>query len=137
MPDVFPSSTRSFIMSQIRSKWTAQERTIHGFLKGRKTKHRMHPHVPGKPDLVVSPHLAVYLHGCFWHGCPKCYVPPKSRPEYWNPKIRRNRLRDRRNAAAARTAGYRVLFLWEHEIKRSTPRCVARILKSAALTGRR
>lgn len=127
MSDVFAAEVRSYIMSRIRSRWTSQESAIHSYLKGWKVHHWMHPAIPGNPDILVLPNLAVYLHGCFWHGCPHCYVPPKSRQDYWHPKISRNRARDRRNAAAARRAGYQILRLWEHEVKSDAAKCVARI----------
>lgn len=137
MADVLTQQQRSYNMSQIRSSWTTQERVIHGFLKALKVRHRMHPLIPGKPDILVLPGLAVYLHGCFWHGCPGCYVPPKSREDYWHPKIERNRRRDRRNAAAARRAGYATLKIWEHEIKRDCGRCLGRLVRAArAIDGR-
>lgn len=116
-------------MSRIRSRWTLQERAIHGYLKGWKVPHRMHPDVPGVPDILVANRLAVFLHGCFWHGCLKCYVPPKSRKAYWHPKIEGNRERDKKNMAAARRAGYRVLQIWEHDYKRDPERCARRILR--------
>src|SRR2546428_13752132 len=67
--DVLTKAQRSFNMSRIGSRWTAQERALHGLLKGRKVRHRMHPVLPGKPDVLVLPDLVVYIHGCFWHGC--------------------------------------------------------------------
>jgi DNA mismatch endonuclease (patch repair protein) len=131
MPDVFPATVRSYMMSRIRSRWTIQERVIHGYLKGWRLHHRMHPEVPGRPDIVVLPRLAVYLHGCFWHGCAKCYVPPKSHQSYWHPKIEGNRARDRRNTSATKRAGYRVIEIWEHDYKRSPELCAQRIRKRA------
>jgi len=119
MPDVFPAKTRSYIMSRIRSRWTLQERTIHSYLKGWRIRHTMHPKVPGSPDILVRSRLAVFIHGCFWHGCPRCYVPPKSRQAYWHLKIRRNRRRDRKSLGAARRAGFCVLRIWEHEFRAS------------------
>ena len=127
MADWLTREQRSYNMSRIRSRWTAQEVAIHGYLKGRKVRHRMHPALPGNPDVLVFPDLAVYLHGCFWHGCPRCYVAPKSRKAYWHPKIGRNRARDKRNAAAAQRAGYRILSLWEHDLKGNAAACAARI----------
>jgi DNA mismatch endonuclease (patch repair protein) len=121
-------------MSRIRSRWTAQERALHGFLKGRKVRHRMHPVLPGKPDVLVGRDLVVYIHGCFWHGCPECYIPPKSRQDYWHPKIDGNRLRDRRNVAAVRRAGFRVMCLWEHDFKHDPASCINRIARAAKLS---
>jgi DNA mismatch endonuclease Vsr len=129
MPDVFSAAVRSRMMSGIHSRWTGQERAIHGYLKGWKVRHCMHPKVPGKPDLIVGARLAVYLHGCFWHGCARCYVPPKSNEAYWHPKIHGNRARDRRNVAATRRAGYRVMKIWEHDYKRGPEECAQRIVR--------
>jgi DNA mismatch endonuclease (patch repair protein) len=134
MPDAFPAATRSYIMSSIRSRWTLQERTVHAYLKSKKVQHRMHPEIPGKPDLLVAERLAVYLHGCFWHGCPVCYVPPKSRQEYWYPKVAGTRRRDLKNARAARRAGYTTFRIWEHDMKRSPTDCVDRIVSKTAGT---
>jgi DNA mismatch endonuclease (patch repair protein) len=131
--DVLTPSQRSFNMSRIRSRWTAQERELHALLKGRKVRHRMHPPLAGNPDVLVLPNLVVFIHGCFWHGCRACYVPPKTRQHYWHPKIDGNRARDRRNTAAARRAGFRVLSLWEHQFKRDAASCVSRITRAARL----
>jgi len=93
----------------------------------------LHPKgLPGNPDfLFASAKLAVFVDGCFWHGCPRCYVLPKSRQGYWHAKIDRNRARDKRNSAAAKQAGYRILRLWEHELKRNVAACAERIAKAA------
>jgi DNA mismatch endonuclease (patch repair protein) len=129
--DVLTQAQRSFNLSRIRSRWTAQERELHGLLKGRKVRHRMHPPLAGKPDVLVLPDLVVFIHGCFWHGCRTCYVPPKTRQDYWHPKIDGNRARDRRNTVAARRSGFRVLSLWEHEFKKDAAACVTRIVRAA------
>src|SRR3989442_12299645 len=93
--DVLTQSQRSFNMSRIRSRWTAQERALHGLLKGRKVRHRMHPVLAGKPDVPVLPDLVGYIHGCFWHGGRACYVAPESRQNYWHPQIGGKPTRDR------------------------------------------
>ncbi|MFC7464959.1 very short patch repair endonuclease [Brachybacterium sp. GCM10030252] len=66
---------------------------------------------------IVFPKLriAVYIDGCFWHGCPTHYSPPKSNSEYWLPKIERNRTRDEETTDALRALGWTVLRYWEHE----------------------
>ncbi len=74
--------------------------------------------LPGKPDFVFPKHrLAVFVDGCFWHGCSRCYIEPKSNTEYWREKIRRNILRDRRNMCLLRTKGWKAMRIWEHALK--------------------
>jgi DNA mismatch endonuclease (patch repair protein) len=75
--------------------------------------------LPGTPDIVLPSRRAiVFVHGCFWHGhgC-KIGQSPKSRPEYWQPKLARNRDRDREKAAALEDAGWRVLTVWQCELR--------------------
>lgn len=74
--------------------------------------------VPGCPDFVFDAcHIAVFVDGCFWHGCPSCHRPPSSNQEYWTKKVARNQTRDRRNSRLLRKGGWRVLRVWEHELK--------------------
>ena len=78
-------------------------------------------HLPGRPDLVFPDHdVAVFVHGCFWHGCPKCFRAPKRNRRWWTAKITNNRKRDRRKADQLRRLGYTVVTLREHD-------CVERI----------
>lgn len=75
----------------------------------------------GKPDFVFpKKHVAVFVDGCFWHGCPKCCTSkPRSNVEYWDKKIRSNRERDRRVARNLRRQGWHVLRIWEHRLAKS------------------
>jgi len=107
-------------MSRIRSKWTSQEKKIHNNLKGRKIKHRMHPKIDGNPDiLLTNSNMAVFLNGCFWHKCPKCYNKPKSNKNYWITKIDKNIKRDKKNIRLLKKEGYKVFTVWEHDIKKN------------------
>jgi len=91
MADNLTIEQRSKCMSRIRSKWTAQEKKIHNHMKGLKIQHLMHPNLPGKPDLLLKKtNTVIFLHGCFWHKCNLHYKEPKSRKEYWVPKIQKN-----------------------------------------------
>ena len=105
--------TRSRMMSKIRSK-SALDKRLHGFLKSRKISHRMHPKIYGAPDALVFPDILVFVDGCFWHSCPKCGTTPKSRQEYWIPKLTRTQERDFRNTRKLRKQGWRVVREWEH-----------------------
>lgn len=69
-----------------------------------------------RPDIVFTrARVAVFVDGCFWHGCPEHHVAPKSNQDYWNPKLRANQERDRRVDIALTDAGWMVLHVWEHE----------------------
>jgi DNA mismatch endonuclease (patch repair protein) len=73
--------------------------------------------VEGRPDIVIKKYkLAVFVDGCFWHGCPKCYKTPKTNTGYWKEKIRRNKTRDKKVNGILKEKGWTVLRYWEHEI---------------------
>jgi len=72
--------------------------------------------LPGSPDLVIPDlSLAIFVNGCFWHGCPRCFKAPKHNRAWWMKKIANNKRRDRRVARALRSRGYSVMNLWEHD----------------------
>lgn len=129
MVDNLTKNQRSKCMSNIRSQWTIQERKIHNFLKGNKMKHKMHPKLTGNPDiLLTSTKTVVFLQGCFWHKCQKCYKEPKTRKKYWLPKIQNNVKRDRKNAKILKSQGFIVLKVWEHDIKKNFKRVMEKII---------
>lgn len=69
-----------------------------------------------RADLVFTRRrIAVFIDGCFWHGCPEHFVAPKANADYWGPKIARNRERDSETNARLVAAGWRVMRFWEHE----------------------
>ncbi|RXK55292.1 very short patch repair endonuclease [Oleiharenicola lentus] len=82
-----------------------------------------------KPDFVF-PKLktAVFVDGCFWHGCPKHAIWPKTRAAFWRKKIEGNRTRDRRVNRALRGRGWAVIRIWEHELRRKNEACLLRRL---------
>ena len=72
----------------------------------------------GKPDFFFrKKHIAVFVDGCFWHGCPKCGHYPKTRNSFWKTKILRNKERDKRNRRELRKDGVKVVSIWEHSLK--------------------
>ncbi|MBZ5602992.1 MAG: very short patch repair endonuclease [Acidobacteriia bacterium] len=84
--------------------------------------------LPGKPDFVFeTAKVVVFLDGCYWHGCPKCYRAPTSNTGYWSEKFRRNKDRDKRVGQLLRRDGWKVVRIWEHEIKRSPAKVVEKI----------
>jgi DNA mismatch endonuclease, patch repair protein len=91
--------------------------------------------LPGRPEFVYSAaRLVVFVHGCWWHGCPEHYKPPKTHRGYWRRKLARNLERDRLNKADLVAMGWRVLEVWEHEVK-ADPNGVAQQIMKSALMG--
>src|SRR5439155_5230684 len=81
---------------------------------------RRHQPLPGRPDFVFRrERLAVFVDGCFWHGCPKHGRNPSSNRAYWLPKLRRNRQRDLETTRELRRLGWRVLRVWEHDLRKA------------------
>lgn len=137
MADVFDRETRSRVMSSIRGRNTSPEMIVRRFLHGRGLRYRLHgPRLPGRPDIVLPKWgTVVFVHGCFWHQHVDCRyaVLPKSNRAFWNAKLRGNQVRDRRNAARLRRAGWRVLTIWECGLgERGLKRLYGRII---ALSG--
>ena len=110
--DTVGRKKRSEIMASIRSKWTGPERRAHMALVSGGIRHDMHPALPGSPDILVG-RTAVFVHGCFWHGCPRHYKAPKTRRAFWSKKIVANAARHRRALRALRASGLRTVTLWE------------------------
>ncbi len=107
-------------MSRIGPKNTSPEMTVRRWLHKKGYRFRLHrKDLPGTPDIVL-PRLktAIFVHGCFWHAheCSKGR-PPKSRPEYWLPKLRRNKERDAEKRDALERAGWTVHEIWQCETK--------------------
>jgi DNA mismatch endonuclease (patch repair protein) len=87
----------------------------------------------GRPDFLavaanVRP-LAVFMHGCFWHGCPRHFKSPKTNLVFWEEKIRRNRRRHQRVQRLLREDGWRSITIWEHEVYENLDGAVARIAR--------
>lgn len=129
--DTFDKKTRSRVMSRIRSKGNqSTERRLRGALvKAGLSGWTLHPRdVEGKPDFFfVESKLVVFVDGCFWHGCPKCYRRPQSRTEYWDKKLERNRGRDSEVTSLLTRHGFSVLRFWEHEVRDDLPSVVNKI----------
>lgn len=91
---------------------------------------RRHARLAGKPDFVFrGERLAVFVDGCFWHGCPKHGRQPESHQSYWRGKMARNKARDLWATRTLRRAGWRVLRIWEHELSDNVR--IARRIRSA------
>ena len=122
MDDKTPEQ-RSINMSHIRSKDTKPEEIVRKYLFARGFRYRKNDtRYPGEPDLVLPKyHTVIFINGCFWHqhGCSRSTL-PKTNQDYWIPKIQRNVERDRQNIKALEDAGWKVIVIWECELKKKT-----------------
>jgi len=114
--------TRSRIMRAVRSKHTGPERQVRKLLWELGYRYRLHRPLPGKPDISIAKRRkAIFVHGCFWHrhpGCAKSRL-PKTRREYWIPKLRKNVHRDARAFKQLQSLGWDVLVIWACTLSRT------------------
>jgi DNA mismatch endonuclease (patch repair protein) len=121
--DTLTPAERSQRMSLIRGKNTKPEMFVRQLIHGMGYRYRLHgADLPGKPDLVFRRWKgAIFVHGCFWHQHPdlSCKIArlPKSRAEFWEPKLARNRERDSAQVEALEKMGWKVLTIWECQLK--------------------
>ncbi|MDR1304759.1 MAG: very short patch repair endonuclease [Verrucomicrobiales bacterium] len=133
--NLFSGLTRSQLMSRIRGKGNKKTELrligifkVHGI-----TGWRRNSRLPGKPDFIFPKQkVAVFVDGCYWHGCPKHFCCPSTNTKFWDAKITRNKERDREVNHTLRKAGWRVLRVWEHALTRKqetiTVRCILKAL---------
>ncbi|MBI3704752.1 MAG: DNA mismatch endonuclease Vsr [Rhizobiales bacterium] len=123
MVDTLTRRERSARMSLIRGKHSKPELLVRRLVHVMGYRYRLHTKgLPGKPDLVFrSRKKVIFVHGCFWHRHPsqKCNLArlPKSRLEFWLPKLESNRIRDIHNQKALRAAGWKILVVWECQLR--------------------
>jgi DNA mismatch endonuclease (patch repair protein) len=122
--DVFTKVKRSQVMAGIRSRGNrSTECAFAAMLRcSRISGWKLHcSAVAGKPDFYFKDRkLAVFVDGCFWHGCPKCFRAPRQHASFWSTKIAGNRNRDRKVTRALRHEGIEVIRLWEHDLQART-----------------
>lgn len=121
MADVHTKKIRSYNMSQIKGKDTKPEETVRKFLFSQGFRYRKNDkRLPGKPDVVLPKYRTViFVNGCFWHKHEHCkyFVWPKSTVDFWKEKINSNVQRDQRNYQKLSDMGWKVLIVWECELK--------------------
>ena len=122
MADVHTPEQRSYNMSQIRRKDTKPEELVRTYLFSRGFRYRKNDvRLPGKPDIVLPKYKTViFVNGCFWHGHKNCkyFVWPKNNAELWKKKIAGNIMRDEKNTSLLEEHGWKVLVVWECELKK-------------------
>ena len=120
MSDIFSKQKRSEIMSKISGKETKPEIQVRKFLFANGFRYRKNDkRYPGKPDIVLPKYkTAIFIHGCFWHGhdCPAGKL-PETRKDFWENKINGNVERDKRNKEELEKLGWRVITIWQCELK--------------------
>lgn len=132
--DTVTPDKRSWIMGRVKSKGTeSTELKIVKILKERGLKGwRRNAVLPGKPDFVYPKlRIAIFVDGCFWHGCKKHCRLPSSNREYWIAKIAKNKARDKKISKELKLLGWVVIRIWEHEI--GTSQMIRKLSKIAKL----
>lgn len=122
MADVHSKETRSYNMSRIQGKDTKPEMIVRRYLHSQGFRYRLHvKDLPGKPDIVLPKYKTViFIQGCFWHGHEGCryFIIPKTRTEWWTEKISKTTINDGIKQSKLRDLGWRVLEIWECELKK-------------------
>ncbi len=122
MADVHSKEVRSYNMSKIRGKDTKPEILVRKYLFSNGLRFRLHvKNLAGRPDIVLPRYkTAIFVHGCFWHGHADCRygVIPKTRTEWWKEKISGNIQRDVKNEEILRSEGWKIIVLWECQLKK-------------------
>ena len=120
MDSVSPEK-RSWVMAQVKGRNTRPEKAVRSLLHHMGYRFRLQRvDLPGKPDIVLPKYrTAVFVHGCYWHrhDCPNGQRLPKSRLDFWLPKLEGNRERDIRKQSLLRKQGWNVLIIWECQLR--------------------
>lgn len=131
--DVHDKKTRSYNMSCIKGKNTKPEEIVRKYLFSQGFRYRKNDkRLPGTPDIVLPKHRTViFVNGCFWHGHEGCryFVVPKTNTEFWMNKIETNIQRDKRNIEKLQVMGWKVIVIWECQLKRNQCRNTLDLIK--------
>ena len=121
MADIKSKEARSRNMAAIKGKNTKPEEIVRKYLFANGFRYRKNDkHLPGTPDIVLPKYKTViFVNGCFWHGHNNCkyFVWPENNAEFWHKKIERNIMRDKEKAEQLRNLGWRVIVIWECQLK--------------------
>ncbi len=136
MSDVFTKAKRSQVMSRIRGRGNRDTELALAKLFRRHgvTGWRRHLSLFGKPDFAFRrERVALFVDGCFWHGCPRHSNLPVQNRAFWRTKLGKNMARDRKVSRRLRRDGWRVVRVWEHDLAKNPEACIRRIRRALAL----
>jgi|SRR6266850_1951014 len=126
--DPLTPAERSRCMSRIRGKDTKIEMQLRTAIWSKGLRYRLHAKLPGTPDLAFpKSKVALFIDGCFWHGCPEHGVRPKTNRGFWAKKLKQNFARDERTNVELRRTGWKVVRCWEHDVERNLDGLVMRL----------
>ncbi len=129
--DSLTPEQRKRCMTNVRGKNTGPEILLRKALWNAGLRYRLNYKLPGKPDLVfVSPRVAVFVDGCFWHGCPAHGTTPLTNRVFWKNKLKRNTERDREVNEKLESLGWTVLRFWTHELKTDLETVIRRVISA-------
>jgi DNA mismatch endonuclease (patch repair protein) len=136
--DIYDPVKRSHVMSRVRGSGNhaTELRVIEIFRNHGIRGWRRNVPLVGRPDFVFrKQRLAVFIDGCFWHGCSKHGTIPRTNRNFWEEKLTRNKIRDRITNSSLRSNGWRVLRIWQHELQKRNECVVVRRIRSALTRG--
>jgi DNA mismatch endonuclease (patch repair protein) len=124
-------------MSQIKGKNTKPELEIRKLLFSKGIRgYRISSDLIGKPDIIFPKYkIAIFIDGCFWHKCMKCFKEPQTNKQFWKNKIDSNVNRDKKINKELTDDGWTVIRFWEHEIKKNIDKCVNNIIQELKRKG--
>lgn len=121
MTDIHSKEVRSYNMAKVKSKNTKPEIVVRKYLFSQGFRYRVNvSNLPGKPDIVFKKHkIVIFINGCFWHGHENCSrsILPKTRQEWWANKIQNTKERDMQEYIQLQQGGWRILVIWECQLK--------------------
>jgi len=129
--DVMTAEQRSRCMSKVKGKDTGPEMMLRKVLWAKGWRYRIKSSILGRPDIIFpGKHIAIFVDGCFWHGCPLHGTRPKSNRKFWMDKIEGNIKRDKKVTDKLKKSGWTVIRIWEHEIKDGLDLAVEQVEKA-------
>src|SRR6266566_1592915 len=131
MTDTISKEQRSELRARVRGINTTPERTLRGALRRKGIRYRSYQRIAGATVDLVLPqdHIAIFVNGCFWHGCPWHYTRPSTRKAFWKEKLLSNRRRDAKQKRALKLGGWRVVVVWEHSLRNGDDAVVDGLVK--------
>jgi DNA mismatch endonuclease, patch repair protein len=124
MSDVLNPVQRSYCMSRNRGSDTKPELALRRALFALGLRYRVKSDLPGRPDIVFpGARVALFVDGCFWHGCPDHFKRPQNNAAFWREKLERTRARDQSINVQLSERGWRVVRIWEHQVKKDRTAC--------------